>query len=152
MQNINHLHFGIAMLIAYAHAASMSCRSEPESDDENSIDESSTFTLICEITGNDDNNNNNIKSCSWEHYETMNENRGNNYAPDIQCNYAEGSSGNGNCQSDPRITGLATKSSCQITISNSEPEDTGDWNVELYTVSTVEITYFFNLTLHIVIK
>ena len=145
MQKVNLLYFGIAMLIAYARAATMSCRADPGGNKENTVDDSSTFTLTCDIAGGNNNNNNNqdhIKSCAWEHYETTNENRGNSYEPDIACNYAEGSNGGSNCQSDSRITGTASKTSCQITISNSEPEDTGDWSVDVFTVSTFESVYF----------
>ena len=129
----------LSMLIASNEGVSVNCRSEPETNDgqngETAVDDAQSFTLTCDVNSGQGNSiNDHIKTCSWEHYETENENRGNNYEPDIQCNFAEGNSMDSNCNSDQRLRGQTSKTSCQLTVQNSKPDDTGDWTVDIFTV------------------
>ena len=135
--------FLLSMLIASNQGVSITCRSDPSTDeDQQTIDDGDTFTVTCDLT-NSGTNNDHIDSCSWSHYEPLNEDRGNNYTPDIECAYANSGS-QSNCMSDTRVSGTVSQSSCSIQVSNSKPEDTGVWEA---TVSTVSTSLYFIVVL-----
>ena len=125
------------MFISSSYGATATCVSNPVTDDkDNAIDDGDSFTITCNLGGNQGNNQDHIDSCRFEHYEPLNDQRGNNYAADIECTFAE-SGQQSNCMSDTRITGSASGQNCQIMVSNSKPEDTGTWTTFVSTVSYV---------------
>ena len=126
-----------SMLVASYDAATVTCRSDPTTDeDQQAVDDGDTFTLTCDLTNTGNNNNDHVESCSWNHYEPLNEDRGNTYVPDIECAYAL-SGQSSNCPSDTRITGTVNTGSCSIQVSNSKPEDTGVWEAKISTVRLI---------------
>ena len=142
--------FWLSMLISSNSGANILCRSDPSTDDDQQvIDDGSTFQLACEL--HDINHRDHMQACSWQHYEPLNENRGQNYPPDVECNYA--SSVSTTCigeRGDTRITGTVNQGSCQIMVSNSKPEDTGEWMATVITVSyLIKLVYdYLNLFLN----
>ena len=126
----------LSMLISSNSGANVNCRTDPTTDkDQQAVADGSSFTISCDLasTGN---NQDHIQACSWSHYEPLNEQRGQNYPRDVECSYASSTSTNcmGN-NGDTRITGMVNTGSCSIQVSNSNPEDTGEWEATVSTVS-----------------
>jgi len=100
--------------------ATQSCSSSPETTEDSVVDEGDSVTIQCNF---DDR----VESCTWTHNEPMNEN---NQADsfDISCTGNEQLSGQ-SCNDDTRVQFQQSGTMCGITIQNSEPEDTGLWNL-----------------------
>jgi len=130
--------FIIATLIASNDGAGqITCRSDPTTDQEdNAVDDGDRFTLSCDLQGQGNSFNDHIEYCGWEHFEPLNEQQGKNYVADIECGYAASSQGSSNCNSDSRITGQVSQTTCSIQVSNSKPEDTGTWTASVSTRSS----------------
>ena len=127
-----------SLIVSNDGAGQINCRSDPDTDGEQtSVDDGDRFTLTCDMTSQGNNQNDHIKFCGWTHFEPLNEQQGNNYVPDIECEYASTSQGSSNCNSDTRVSGQVNQQSCSITISNSKPEDTGTWTASVLTVSYI---------------
>ena len=124
----------LSMFISSNNGAQTSCTSDPTTDDKDqAVDDGDSFTITCTL-GQQGNTQDKIDSCRFEHYEPLNENRGNNYAADVECSYAD-SGTQSNCMTDTRITGTVNGQTCSATISSSKPEDTGTWTTYVSTVS-----------------
>ena len=125
------------LIVSNDGAGQITCRSDPTTDEgDNVVDDGDRFTLSCDMTSQGNVLNDHIEFCGWSHFEPLNEQQGKNYVPDIDCSYASASQG-GNCQSDSRITGQVSQTTCSISVSNSKPEDTGTWTAAVTTVSHV---------------
>jgi hypothetical protein len=100
--------------------ATQSCSMTPDSDELDTIEDGKTVTLQCNF--DDD-----VESCVWVHNEPMNENK-NQDTFDLKCTGSTDQSGQ-TCQMDTRIQYTFSTTSCGITISKTEPEDTGKWTL-----------------------
>ena len=127
----------LSMLISSNSGANIDCRSDPTTDDDQqAVDDGQGFTLTCTLAGSGNaNNQDHIQACSWEHYFPLNEQRTNN-VKDVECVFSNAQSTNcvGGQFGDSRISGMVQSGSCNIQVSNSKPDDTGEWKA---TVSTV---------------
>ncbi len=92
----------------------------PDNDEENVIDEGESVTLECGFDAE-------VVSCIWTHTEPINEGKVSD--PEIVCSAGSDSSGE-SCQDESRVTYQVSDSKCGITISNTEPEDSGYWKLD----------------------
>ena len=130
----------LSMVIKSNYGAQVTCRSDPTTDDEDqAVDDGDSFQITCNL-GNSGKQQDSIDSCRFEHWEPLNDQRGNNAAANVECTYAL-SGGQSNCLSDSRITGTVNAQSCSVTVSNSKPEDTGTWTAFVSTVCIVKFSY-----------
>ncbi len=117
--------------------AAQSCMMTPDNTLEDVIEDANSVTLQC--TFDDE-----IESCTWVHNEPMNENRNAQDMFDLKCTGSQGQSGD-SCDSDTRVQFTFSSTSCGITISNTEPEDTGKWTLNgigITSIGGVQVTKF----------
>jgi len=109
------------------------CRSDPETDDDDKVvGDGESFVLTCDLT-HDSQHIDHLKLCRWEHFFPLNEHQGQSDIPDIECTCAPSGGSDCDCLSDSRINGTINDTSCSITVTNSNPNDTGIWTAYVTT-------------------
>ena len=105
-----------------------SCTTNPQADDdEHVVDDGDTLTISC-------NSDSKVLSCIWRHIDPISyEDDGPQSNNAIFCTGSIDNSGN-TCQQDTRITFRNTEQSCSIDVSNTKPEDTGDWYLTVMSI------------------
>ena len=100
----------------------ITCRSDPETNDKDQVvSDGDRFVLTCDGYGTQHDH---IKYCGWAHFYPLNDHPDID-VPDIECQYESNS--HSECPSDSRISGTVDQQTCSITVSNSNPNDTGTW-------------------------
>ena len=104
------------------------CNTNPsDMDDENVVDDGDTLTISC-------NSDSKVLSCIWRHIDPISyKDDGPSSNNAIFCTGSIDNSGN-TCQQDTRITFRNTEQSCSVDISNTKPEDTGDWYLTVMSI------------------
>lgn len=100
--------------------STQSCTISPDSTVDKVIDKNQAVKLSCSLDGT-------VQSCIWTHYKPINA-KTNYNEPDILCTSGSTDSGRP-CETDTRITFQPSPTSCGITVSNTNPEDTGKWRL-----------------------
>jgi hypothetical protein len=91
-----------------------------------------------------------LQSCIWTHYKPSNA-KTNYNEPDILCTSGSTDSGRP-CETDTRITFQPTPTSCGITVSNTNAEDTGKWRliaVGLTTSLQPQVSYYLTMVIYL---
>jgi len=118
----------LAVGVARAGLTTQGCTQTPTSDDNNVVQDGQSFTLTCQFSGD------HVFACRWFHYSPIIDNPNENsdhYLAD--CTFATGQNTNpGTADCQTRFTGSTSTSSCSITVSNTNNEDTGVWKMVAY--------------------
>ena len=86
-------------------------------------------------------------TCIWRHTDPISEKtQGSSANPTILCSGGTDSNGR-QCSTDTRITYRSSDNTCAIDVSNSKPEDTGEWYLTAVTLNKngqgTQVRFFF---------
>jgi len=122
-----------ACLVGVARAGTQitGCTQTPKTDPDNVVQEGQSFSLSCSFSGD------HVKSCTWYHYsptiDNPNENSDHKLA---DCTFSDGQNSNpGTSDCNNRFSGSTSASSCQLTVTNTNNEDSGVWKMVAFGAS-----------------
>ena len=117
-------------MAAAIHGLSITnCRTDPTTDEYNSVQDQDDFTLTCTFDSD-------VEACTWMHYSPLLETIPSNAVPDVECTFAASQSSSNNVCLQ-RITGTTSGSVCSIRVSSSTNLDTGKWSMAAMAVTSM---------------